>query len=120
MNKLEALEMYVYRRIGKIPWKQKKTNAEVLNIVGVKQELKECIKTRKLKYYGHLMRHDSFLKQVLDGTAEGNRGRGIPRTKWSDISEWTGESVVSCQRLAQNRCQWRVIATNLQKKTAHR
>ncbi|RUS76894.1 hypothetical protein EGW08_015333 [Elysia chlorotica] len=119
MNKIEAFEMYAFRRIGKISWRQKLTNYEVLQKLNIRREIGQCIRDRKLQYYGHLMRHESVIRDLYNGEVEGSRGRGRPRTKWNDnIAEWTCYSLVQCQRLAQDRCQWRAIAANLRKETA--
>ena len=39
-----------------VSWTEKKTNEWVLNKVGVKRELLDTVKARKLAYYGHTMR----------------------------------------------------------------
>ncbi|RUS87138.1 hypothetical protein EGW08_005070 [Elysia chlorotica] len=119
MNKIEAFEMYAFRRIGKISWRQKLTNYEVLQKLNIRREIGQCIRDMKLQYYGHLMRHENVIRDLYNGEVEGSRGRGRPRTKWNDnIAEWTCYSLVQCQRLAQDRCQWRAIAANLRKETA--
>ena len=111
MHRLEAFEMYAFRKIGKISWKQKMTNEDVLKTLNLKRELGQCIKTRKIQYFGHLMRHENILNQLHNGIVEGSRGRGRPRTQWTDnIRDWTGYSIVQCQNLAQDRHRWRVIS----------
>jgi hypothetical protein len=40
--------------------------------------LKE-IKTRKLKYFEHIKRHNGLGKIILEGVVPGSRGRGRPR-----------------------------------------
>ncbi|GFR88464.1 endonuclease-reverse transcriptase [Elysia marginata] len=59
--------MWIYRRLAKISWKGKKTNQEVCEHLGTRRELVNTIKTRKIKYFGHIKRHASFLKDVLKG-----------------------------------------------------
>ena len=44
------------RRMLRVSWKAKKTNEWVLNKAGVKRELLDTVKARKLAYYGHTMR----------------------------------------------------------------
>ena len=62
--KIEALEMWSYRRMMRISWKEMKSNAEVLKMIGLKNtEL--GIKKKKLAYYGHVRRHHSLQKLVL-------------------------------------------------------
>jgi hypothetical protein len=45
--------MWVYRRIGHISWKEKKTNKAVLEKLVMKQDLLKEVKTRQLKYFEH-------------------------------------------------------------------
>jgi len=119
VNKLEAFEMWLYRRILKISWVQKKTNEEVLQLVCQERTLiKEIIK-RKLNYFGHTARHDSLSKALLEGCVEGTRRRGRQRTSWfQNIQEWTGLGYAECARLAQNRSRWKSMVANLLKKWA--
>jgi len=44
------------RKILRVSWTAKKTNEWVLNKAGVKRELLDTVKARKLAYYGHTMR----------------------------------------------------------------
>uniref|UniRef100_A0A8D8SUP8 Reverse transcriptase domain-containing protein n=1 Tax=Cacopsylla melanoneura TaxID=428564 RepID=A0A8D8SUP8_9HEMI len=57
-NKLKAFELWLYRRMLRISWTQKITNAEVLNRMNKKAELVNIIKARKLQYLGHIMRNE--------------------------------------------------------------
>ena len=54
MKKLAAFEMWIYRRLGRIPWTEKRTNQYVLNHLNVTKSLMKDIKSRKLKYFGHV------------------------------------------------------------------
>jgi len=85
----------------------KKTNEWVLNEVGVKKELLDTVKARKLAYYGHTMRKLRE-KEVMQGTMPGARRRGRPRTVWMDnINTWTGLSVEESVRMTEDRDKWR-------------
>ncbi len=113
VKRIEALEMWLYRRIGKVSWTEKQTNEAVLNRLQVKRELLSVIRRRKLSYFGHISRHESLQKATLEGMVEGNRTRGRPRIRWTDnITEWTGMGIVECKRAAQDRGRWRAIALN--------
>jgi dihydroneopterin aldolase len=72
-DKINTLEMWVYRRIGYLSWKEKKTNKAVLDKLEMRQDLLKEAKTRQLKYFGHIKRQDSLLKNILDGRVEGKR-----------------------------------------------
>jgi len=53
---LDAFEMTGPRKILRVSWTAKKTNEWVHNKAGVKRELFDTVKARKLAYYGHTMR----------------------------------------------------------------
>jgi len=55
-TRLDAFEMKGLRRILRVSWTAKKTNEWVLNKAGVKRELLDTVKARKLAYYGHTMK----------------------------------------------------------------
>jgi len=54
--RLDAFEMKKLRKILRVSWTAKKTNEWVLNRAGVKRELLDTVKARKLAYYGYTMR----------------------------------------------------------------
>ena len=55
-TRLDAFEMKGLRKILRVSWTAKKTKEWVLNKAGVKRELLDTVKPRKLAYYGHAMR----------------------------------------------------------------
>ena len=78
--KVEAFEMWSYRRTMRTSWKEMKSNADVLKMIGPKNtELVLSIKKKKLAYYRHVRRHHSLQKLVLEGKVDGKRGRGRRR-----------------------------------------
>jgi len=70
--------MKVLRKILRVSLTTKKTNDWVLNKAGIKRELLDTIKARKLAYYGHTMRKQGSLPG--ERTMPGARRRGRPRT----------------------------------------
>ena len=54
--RLDAFEIKGLRKILWVSWTVKKTNEWVLNKAGVKRELLDTVKARKLAYCGHTMR----------------------------------------------------------------
>ena len=98
------------RKILRISWTAKKTNEWVLNKAGVKRELLDTVKARKLAYYGHTMRKQGSCleKEIMQGTMPGARRRGRPRTAWMDnIKTWTGLSVEESFRMTEDRDKWK-------------
>ena len=87
-----------------------KTNGWVLNKAGVKRELLDIVKARKLAYYGHTMRKKGSCleKEIMQGTTLGARRRGRSRTAWVDnIKTWTGLPVEESIRMTEDRDKWR-------------
>jgi len=82
--------------VGDVVWTAKKTNEWVLNNAGVKRELLDTVKARKLAYYGHTMRKQASCveKEIMQGTMPGRHcRRGRPRTAWMDnIKTWKSQS----------------------------
>ena len=54
--KIEALEMYCFRRLGNVKWRDKVTNDCVIQKLQTKRTLLNDIQKRKLRYYGHIKR----------------------------------------------------------------
>ena len=97
-DKLEAFEMWLYRRMLRISWKEHKTN-EVLYKMTTKRLL-NTIKKRKCQYFGHIIRGNGVQRLLMEGRIYGRRGRGRPRTMWTDnIKEWTKISYNDCIRV---------------------
>jgi hypothetical protein len=48
----------------------------VLEKVGMKQDSLKGVTISQLKYFGHIKRHDSLLKNILEGRVEGKRAKG--------------------------------------------
>jgi len=94
------------RKILRVSWTAKKTNEWVLNKAGVKEELLDSVKARKLAYYGHTMRKQGSCleKEIMPGTMPGARRRGRPRTAWADnIKTWTRLAVEESIRMTEDR-----------------
>jgi len=85
-TRLDAFEMKGLRKILRVSWTAKKTNEWILNKDGVKRELLDTVKARKLAYYDHTMRKQGscLKKEIMQGTMPGARRRGRPRTAWMD------------------------------------
>ena len=108
---LKAFEMKGLRKILQVPWTATKTNKWVLNKAGVKRELLDTTKARKLAYYGHTMRKQGSCleKEIMEGTMPGARRRGRPRTaRMDNIKTWTGLSMEESVRMTtEDRDEWR-------------
>jgi len=90
------------------------TNEQVLHMVDEKEKLLLDIQTRKLKYFGHLIRANGKQRELLEGHIEGKRGRGRKRMDWvKDIELCTQDNYVNCVKKANDRTLWRAMVANL-------
>ena len=97
--KLRGHEMWMYRRIGRVSWKAKKTNKEVLNKLGLQStKLMTVVRQRIVKFYGHVRRHDSLQRIITEGMVNGKRGRGRKRSGWlGNVSRYAGMNINICR-----------------------
>ena len=108
-NRIDAFEMWAYRRLLGISWSDRITNDTVLERVGHGKTLLRDIQRAQLRYFGHIARRDStsLEKVAMLGYVEGTRSRGRPRHRWTDnIKALVGTSLVECIRQAQDRRGW--------------
>ena len=113
-NKINAFEMWIYRRMLKISYQDHITNEEVLKRVNETPMLLKEIKRRKLQYLGHIIRGDEIQKDLIEGKVEGTRKRGRPRSSWlGEIEKWTGKKMIQLTRLATNRFCWRTMTSKV-------
>ena len=112
-RKLEAFEMWCFRRMLRISWVMKINNKEVLNRAKKERELISTVQRRKLVYVGHMMREGGLQKILLEGMVEGKRERGRQRSTWfDDVKKWTGLSYGEVRTRVHDRRRWRCIAAN--------
>jgi hypothetical protein len=110
-KRIDAFEMWCYRRLLRISWKEKRSNEWVLRKIGSELVLRNIIRERKLKYFGHIMRRENSIeKQIIQGAVKGKRGRGRPITSWTDqIKMSANGSMARATTLAQDRGRWRAL-----------
>ena len=71
LSRLDAFEMWIYRRVLKISWTEKITNEAVLRRAGTGRESVRQFNGRKLQYLGHLVRHISSQLQLIEWKIDG-------------------------------------------------
>jgi len=100
-TRLEAFEMKGLRKIMRFSWTAKKTNEWVLNKAGVKLELLDTVKARKLAYYGHMRKQGNCLeKEIIQRTMPGMQARKL--TTHSLDSQQQVVDRTLCGRVNQN------------------
>ena len=79
---LESCEIWFLRRMMRIPWTDKVRNEEVLKRAGTGRKLILEIRTKQMRFLGHLMRRDGLENLALTGKIEGKRSKGRKRSLW--------------------------------------
>ena len=101
---IEAFEMQCYRRSMKISYMEHVTNEEVLERVDQNRKLLAMVKTRKLKYFGHISRHASLENDIMLGTMPDLRRQSGQRKQWiDDLTMTSNNSIPDLVRKAQDR-----------------
>ena len=115
-KKLEAMEMWMWRRMLRIAWTQRKTNVEVLSMAGTQRELIKNIRRRQLKFLGHIVRAEELEYDVLTGMVEGKRARGRQREKFMDGLTRLFRGRAKAPQIIQksrNRQEWKSIVADV-------
>ena len=84
-QKIEAFELWCWRRLFRVPWTARRSNQSILKQISPGCSLEGLMIKLKLQYFGHLMRRvDSLEKTLMLGRIEGGRRRGRKRMRWLD------------------------------------
>ena len=122
-RKIEAAEMWFWRRMLKVPWTARMRNDEVLDRVDAGREIMRTIRRRQLRFLGHVLRRDGLENVSMTGKIDGRRARGRQRQKFMDgiLAElgngWTSGRVI---QLARDRKGWQTMIANVIDDTALR
>ena len=84
-RRIDAFELWCWRRLLRVPWIAKRSNQSLLNEISPEYSLEGLMLKLKFQYFGHLMRiTDSLEKTLMLGKIEGRRRRGQQRMRWLD------------------------------------
>ena len=88
-------------------WTEKRTNAEVLDVVGEQRKMVDVIVQKKKKWIGHdiVLREEELMKEVIEGRLDGKRTSGRPRIGM--LEELMDGSYSEIKRRVDNRPEWR-------------
>ena len=84
-RKIDAFELWCWRRLLRVPWTERRSNQSILTEISPGCSLERLMLKLKLQYFGHLMRGvDSLEKTLMLGGTGGRRRRGRQRMRWLD------------------------------------
>ena len=83
--RIDAFELWCWRRLSRVPWTARRSNQSILKEIGPEYSLEGLMLKLKLQYFGHLIqRTDSLEKTLMLGKIEGGRRRGQQRMRRLD------------------------------------
>ena len=84
-RRIDAFELWCWRRLLRVPWTARSSNQSILKEISPGCSLEGLMLKLKLQFFGHLMQKaDSFEKTLMLGKTEGRRRRGQQRMRWLD------------------------------------
>ena len=96
-RRIDAFELWCWRRLLRVPWTVRRSNQSVLKEISLEYSLEGLMLKLKLRYFGHLMgRTDSLEKTLMMGKIEGKR-RGWQRMR--SLDGITDSMVMSLSKL---------------------
>ena len=109
-KKIDAFELWMWWRILRVPWTEKRTNLSVLEEVKPKISIEATILRLKLRYFGHVMRVKGSLEwDIMLGQVAGYRRQGKLWIRWLDsIKEATG-LCMGVLKAVHDRKKWRML-----------
>jgi hypothetical protein len=106
-KRIEAFEMFCWRRILRIPWVARRTNEPIVGELQIQTRDRLLSKIQR----DIIIRQDGLEKLAIQGKVDGKRKRGRSLNRYiNQVAGLTGLSIYNPLRQAEDREAWTVIA----------